>query len=84
MTVSLHLSKTHSIRYGHEICEDEKKFVQKRKGVILEAMKKIFPEGQAPRNIDEVNTVRSKGVYLRRLASATIYDVNLAVHFCLF
>ena len=42
------------MRYSVELCEEEKKFLQKREQFVFEAMKKLLGK-DGPKTIDEVS-----------------------------
>ncbi|KAL9957155.1 hypothetical protein ACROYT_G038758 [Oculina patagonica] len=48
------------MRYSIELCDEEKAFIQKRKKLVFEAMKKVFGE-QGPKNLSEVPTIAILG-----------------------
>ena len=50
------------LRYSIELCDGEKAFLQKRKKIVLEAMKKCLGE-RGPKNLNEVGSSMLKPRY---------------------
>lgn len=44
------------MRYSIELCDEEKAFVDKRKKIVFEAMRKILGE-RGPKSLDEVTRI---------------------------
>lgn len=51
------------MRYSVELCEEEKKFLQKREQFVFEAMKKLLGK-DGPKTIDEVSETITRAQYL--------------------
>ena len=51
------------MRYSVELCEEEKKFLQKREQFVFEAMKKLLGK-DGPKTIDEVSETIIRAQYL--------------------
>lgn len=51
------------MRYSVELCEEEKKFLQKREQFVFEAMKKLLGK-DGPKTIDEVSATITRAQYL--------------------
>ena len=51
------------MRYSVELCEEEKKFLQKREQFVFEAMKKLLGK-DGPKTIGEVSETITRAQYL--------------------
>lgn len=51
------------MRYSVELCEEEKKFLQKREQFVFEAMKKLLGK-DGPKTINEVSETITRAQYL--------------------
>ena len=67
MTITIFTSPNPSLRFGLDLCLDEKQFLSERKCRISDGITALLGADRGPKNANEVVTVTSLNFYYRKI-----------------
>lgn len=70
------------MRYGTELCEKEKTFIEKRKKSVFNAMRKFLGEQRGPQTVEEVNNSNKGAIQSLRGLPNSIEIRKIMIIYC--